>query len=74
MNDVRLGWLYFHATGKRPRRSREDSSRDKSRAQLRKAFTDSGRTVAGFLEKALGGAARTRMWERAVDVPRRSAA
>jgi uncharacterized damage-inducible protein DinB len=63
MNEVRLGWLHFHATGKRPRKSREAKAGDPTRAQLKKALTESGQSVEDYLAKALAENARVRYFK-----------
>jgi len=61
---VRLGWLRFFETGKRPGKGEVATIAKPTRATLRKAFTDSGRRVASHLERALRGEARIRMHGR----------
>ena len=60
VNAVRLGWLHYHATGKRPRRSRDRPPQ--SRNELSRAFRESGESVALFLAAALANAAKVRMF------------
>lgn len=64
LNRVRLGWLLFHQTGKRPMLPRLDKGRPPARAALRKALSDSGKQVEGFLEQALRGDIRPRFFGR----------
>lgn len=61
MERVRLGWLRYHETGKRPHVPREDSP--PGRRQLTAAFRKSGREVEKFLERSLEGKARTRSFK-----------
>jgi uncharacterized damage-inducible protein DinB len=61
MNEVRLGWLHYHATGRRPvREPRGDGAGDRER--LAAAFAASGAAVAELLGRALAGEARVRMF------------
>ena len=60
-NQVRLGWLHFFATGKRPSKAEREPPAAPNRAALKKAFTQSGKAVEQFLAKALRGQARVRM-------------
>jgi len=60
MNEVRLGWLHYHATGQRPKRGARMV--DPGRGELAEAFTASGAAVAGFLATALRGEAKVRMF------------
>jgi uncharacterized damage-inducible protein DinB len=66
LNRVRLGWLHYHRTGKRPKLPRGDSGPRPSRVELRRALTASGRDVSAFLEDCLSGDARPRMFGREV--------
>jgi uncharacterized damage-inducible protein DinB len=52
MNRVRLGWLEFHLTSKRPKLPRTKEA-NPTRAELKKSFIESGKAVGDFLEKAL---------------------
>jgi len=54
MNRVRLGWLHFHLTGKRPKLSGAKGATP-TRAELKKSFTESGKAIEDFLRKALMG-------------------
>ena len=65
MNRVRLGWLHFHITGKRPDLAVTKGARP-ARAQLKKAFADSGKKVAEFAAKSLKGDAAPRMFNKNV--------
>jgi uncharacterized damage-inducible protein DinB len=60
MNAVRLGWLHYHRTGKRPKRSR--SGDPSSRIELSRAFQESGESVALFLADAFTGASKVRLF------------
>lgn len=59
MNRVRLGWLHHHKTGKRPKLPKAKGAKT-TKAQLRKAFTESGKQVEDFLRKSLDGKAAPR--------------
>ncbi|MDZ7291169.1 MAG: DinB family protein [candidate division KSB1 bacterium] len=63
INRVRLGWLHYHRTGKRPMRAGVKGA-NPTRAQLKKAFVDSGRAVSGFLAKALTGETAPRSFSK----------
>lgn len=58
---VRLAWLRYFETGKRPGKGDTPALARPTRAKLRKAFTDSGRAVERHLNAALRGEARIRM-------------
>jgi len=60
-HEVRLGWLHFHRTGKRPKRGELPRLEKPTRAALKRAFTASGRAVGEHLALALAGEARIRM-------------
>ena len=60
MNSVRLGWLRYHATGKRPKRPRKDHVL--SRSVVSRAFKASGESVAQFLSAAFVGASKVRLF------------
>ena len=60
MNAVRLGWLHYHRTGKRPRSSDVKRTDLKSAKDLRTAFEESHAAVAAFIREALEGTARPR--------------
>ena len=45
MNRVRLGWLEYHNSGKRPRLPRVEKGAPPSRAQLKSALRQSGNAV-----------------------------
>jgi uncharacterized damage-inducible protein DinB len=61
LRDMRVVWLHYHRTGVRLKMGRR-ADRRPTRAQLRKALRDSGREVDLFLEQALRGDARVRMF------------
>lgn len=63
MNRVRLGWLHYHLTGKRPSLPGAKNAKP-TRAQLKKSFVDSGKDVARFLEDALKGKAAPRAFQK----------
>ena len=52
MNRVRLGWLHYHATGKRPKLAGAKGATP-TKAQLKKSFVASGKAVEEFLRQAL---------------------
>ena len=64
LDRVRRGWVEYFATGTRPQLSRYDKNRPPTKAQLRKALAASGRQVEEFLEKALVGQVKPRMFGR----------
>ncbi len=64
MNRVRLGWLEYHNSGKRPRLPRVEKGAPPSRAQLKRALRQSGNAVETFLERSLAGAGGIRMFGR----------
>ncbi len=66
LNRVRLGWLHFHRTGKRPKLPRGDKGPRPSRAELKAALVTSGKEVSAFLRGCLDGEARPRMFGRDV--------
>ena len=51
---VRLGWLHYHRTGKRPKRIPESESIS-TRAELKRGLADSGKMVLDFIEESLKG-------------------
>jgi uncharacterized damage-inducible protein DinB len=61
IHSVRLGWLHYHASGKRPRRN-DLASPALTRTGLAAAFSQSGQAVASYLGAALAGTARIRMF------------
>ncbi len=63
MNRVRLGWLAHHTTGQRPDLPRVKGS-NPTRAELKKAFTDSGDQVRDFIAQSLEGKAAPRMFKK----------
>jgi uncharacterized damage-inducible protein DinB len=52
MNRVRLGWLHYHVTGKRPDRA-IGRMLNPTRAQLAKAYIQSGKLIERFIKAAL---------------------
>lgn len=58
---VRLGWLHYFETGKRPGKGDAFSLEKPTRAALRKACVDSGKAVESHLARALRGDAKIRM-------------
>jgi uncharacterized damage-inducible protein DinB len=63
MNRVRLAWLHYHLTGKRPKLP-PAKNQNPTRGQLKKAFRQSGRQVGEFLQKALAGEAAPRAFRK----------
>ncbi len=63
MNRVRLGWLAHHTTGNRPDLPRVKGS-NPTRAQLKKAFAQSGKNVAEFVAQSLAGKAAPRWFKK----------
>ena len=61
VNSVRLGWLHYHETGKRARRSDLPATPTDRRA-LTRALKLSGTSVAVFLSAALSNQARVRLF------------
>jgi uncharacterized damage-inducible protein DinB len=64
LDRVRRGWVQYFTTGKYPRVPRYDKTKPPTKAQLRKALSASGRQVEAFLEKALVGELKPRMFGR----------
>ena len=62
LNRVRLGWLHYHATGKRPKLERFEKGEIISKTHLRKALQESGKEVANFLNQALSGKIRPKLF------------
>jgi len=62
MDRVRRGWVHMHQTGKRPDLPRADDGKRPTKAQLRKALKASNKEVEAFLEEALTGVAKVRMF------------
>ncbi len=58
---VRLGWLRYFETGKRPSKGEVVTMAEPTRAALKRAYVDSGRAVERHLELALRGEAKIRM-------------
>jgi uncharacterized damage-inducible protein DinB len=65
INRVRLGWLHYHSTGKRPHRTIGRIA-NPTRAQLKRAFLQSGKQVSDFLEKSLAGKSAPRAFGKYV--------
>jgi uncharacterized damage-inducible protein DinB len=61
---VRLGWLEYHATGKRPKLPRSDKDNPPSSAELRKGLMESSQRVEELLARAFHGEAKIRMFGR----------
>jgi uncharacterized damage-inducible protein DinB len=61
---VRMGWVHYHRTGKRPKLERNDKGKPPTKAQLKKMMRESGREVERFLRGALAGEEKTRMFGR----------
>ncbi len=64
LNRVRLGWVHYHRTGKRPKLPRGDKGPRPSRAELRAALVKSGKEVSALVQECLRGEARPRMFGR----------
>ena len=62
MNRVRLGWLHYHKTGKRPKLPGAKNA-NPTKALLKKSFTGSGKAVAHFLQSALEGNAAPKAFD-----------
>lgn len=56
MNRIRVGWLHFHRTGKRPQLEGAKGA-NPSRTELKKVFVGSGKAVSKFLTAAFWGEA-----------------
>lgn len=61
---VRLGWLFFFEHGRRPGAGVIEKLEAPTKAQLKTAFTRSGKAVEQFLARALRGEAKVRMHGR----------
>lgn len=59
---VRIGWLNYHRTGRRPAKGEVAVSESADRRRLRSLFAATGREVAEHVELALRGEARVRMF------------
>ena len=59
---VRLGWLAYHSTGKRPKLPRSEKERPPNRAELHRGLTESGKNIEALLESAFHGKAAIRMF------------
>jgi uncharacterized damage-inducible protein DinB len=59
MNGVRLGWLYYHKTGKRPKRP---GAKKNTKAELKKMFTKSSKEVSDFLKSSIEGKTKPKMF------------
>lgn len=66
LNRVRLGWVHYHRTGKRPKLPRGDKGPRPSRAELKAALVASGKEVSAFLQDCLRGEARPRMFGKEI--------
>jgi uncharacterized damage-inducible protein DinB len=64
LDAVRRGWLQYLATGKEPKMPRQDKAEPPAKAQLKTMLTDSGEAVADFLDKAIRGETKTRMFDK----------
>ena len=64
MHDVRMGWLHYHTTGKRPKRNADAKSSEPSRDSLKNAFAESGQAVEDFLQRTLTAGGKTRLFAR----------
>jgi uncharacterized damage-inducible protein DinB len=60
VHKVRMGWLHYHLTGKRPKTSANTKDKLQTKTKLLAAFRQSGKAVEDFLAKALNGEAKTR--------------
>ncbi len=63
MTEVREGWIYYHTTGKRPKRDKRSVDQP-TRAQLRTALRRSDRAVDAFLRATLAGEGSMRAFGR----------
>jgi uncharacterized damage-inducible protein DinB len=62
---VRLGWLEYHATGKRPKLpTSSDKNSQVSTKDLRKRLVESGERIEEFLARAFRGEQKIRMFGR----------
>ncbi len=61
MNAVRMGWLHYHKTGKRPERTASKKT-TYTKAELKKMFTESGKAVANFLKSSAEGKTKPKMF------------
>jgi uncharacterized damage-inducible protein DinB len=61
MNSVRLGWLHYHKTGKRPKRAAAKKT-TYTKAELKKLFTESGKAVADFLKRSAESKTKPKMF------------
>src|SRR5687767_11467632 len=66
LDRVRRGWLQFHLTGTRAKGTKVQKGHPPRRAQLAKSLKTSGREVEQFLERALRGDVRPRMFGRQI--------
>ena len=64
LHRVRLGWLEYHATGKRPKLPGVDKNSRPSADELRESLAESGERVEEFLGRALRGEEKIRMFGR----------
>lgn len=65
MNRVRLAWLHYHITGKRPDRT-IGRMKDPTRAEIKKAYVLSGKLIEEYLTKSLKFNIRPRAFGRQV--------
>jgi uncharacterized damage-inducible protein DinB len=61
---VRMGWVEYFETGRRPQSPRYDKAKPPAKGELRNTLTTSGKRVEEFLRRALSGEAKTRMFGR----------
>ena len=64
LHRVRLGWLYVHEHGERPKIERYDQHKPPTKVQLRKQLKESGKAVEAWLGAALRGEAKVRQFGR----------
>ncbi|MDQ2843589.1 MAG: DinB family protein [Acidobacteriota bacterium] len=62
LHRVRLGWLEYHATGKRPKLPGCDKTSPPSTDELRQSLAESGERVEEFLARAFRGEEKIRMF------------
>lgn len=59
---VRVGWLEYHATGKRPKLAKTVKGRPRPLEELRGELAESGAAVEQYLAAAMRGEAKIRMF------------
>jgi uncharacterized damage-inducible protein DinB len=64
LHRVRIGWLEYHATGKRPKLPGSDRQKRPDRIKLHKNLVESGRRVEDLLARAFRGEAKIRMFRQ----------